>query len=67
MSDVFATADAGNCLVAGGYKPNFEGIVFIFGIHLWGVKVSPPIENGQGRVISPGVGGQKPHKLSSFS
>jgi hypothetical protein len=31
---------------------NFERIVFIFGIHLWGVKVSPPIENGQGRVIS---------------
>jgi hypothetical protein len=30
---------------------NFKGIVFIFGIHLWGVKVSPPIENGQGRVI----------------
>jgi hypothetical protein len=46
---------------------NFEWIVFIFGIHLLGVKVSPPIENGQGRVISPGVGGQKPPKLSTFS
>jgi hypothetical protein len=46
---------------------NFERIVFIFGIHLWGVKVSPPIENGQGWVISPGVGGQKPPKLSTFS
>jgi hypothetical protein len=46
---------------------NFEGIVFICGIHLWGVKVSPPIKNGQGRVISPGVGGQKPPKLSTFS
>jgi hypothetical protein len=35
---------------------NFEGIVFIFGIHIWGVEVSPPIENGQGQVISLGVG-----------
>jgi hypothetical protein len=45
---------------------NFEGIVFIFGIHLWEVKVSPPIENGQGQVISPGVGGKKPPKLRTF-
>jgi hypothetical protein len=40
---------------------NFEGIVYIFDIHLWGVKVSPPIEIGQGRVISLGFGGQKKH------
>jgi hypothetical protein len=45
---------------------NFEGIVFIFGIHLWGVKVSPPIENGQGWVISPGVGGPKTTQITHF-
>jgi hypothetical protein len=44
---------------------NFEGIVFIFGIDLCAVKVSQPIEYGQGRVISPGVGGKK--QLSTFS
>jgi hypothetical protein len=32
---------------------NFEGIVIIFGIYLLGVKVSPPIKNGQGLVIAP--------------
>jgi hypothetical protein len=45
---------------------NFEGIVFIFGIHLWGVKVLTPIENGQGRVITPGVGAQKPTQIKHF-
>jgi hypothetical protein len=46
---------------------NFEGIVFIFGLHPWGVKVLPPIEIGQGWVISTGVDGKKPLKLSNFS
>jgi hypothetical protein len=45
---------------------NFEGIVFIFDIQLCGVKVLPPIKNGQGQVISLGVWGQKPPKLSTF-
>jgi hypothetical protein len=44
---------------------NFGGIVFIFGIHLWGVKVPPPIENGQGRVISRG-GGPKTTQIKHF-
>jgi hypothetical protein len=46
---------------------NFEGIIFVFGIHLWLDKVLPPIENGQGRVISLGMGSQKPTKLNIFS
>jgi hypothetical protein len=57
----------GNCLVSGGYRPQFWKDCF----HIWytplGVKVSPPIENGQGRVISPALGGQKPPKLSTYS
>jgi hypothetical protein len=32
---------------------NFRGIVFIVGIHLWGVKGKPPTKNGHDRVISP--------------
>jgi hypothetical protein len=64
----FVLSATRNCLVSGGYRPNFEGIVFLFGIlHRRGVKVSPPITNSQGQVISPGMGGKKPPKLSTFS
>jgi hypothetical protein len=52
---VRSAAAAGNWFLE-ATDHNLEGIVFIFGVYLWGIKVSPPIENGQGQVISRGWG-----------
>jgi hypothetical protein len=48
---------------------NFKGIVFIFGIHLWGVKDWPPIKFGHGRVIPspPPPQGAKTNQIKHFS
>jgi hypothetical protein len=43
-----------------------KGFFFIFGIHLLGFKVSPPIENSQVWVISPGWGAKNHRNFSLF-